>query len=118
MFSRDDELLAHLQAPPDLSDGLDSLAYWRGRRKRLPWYRRGAKREAAQMVVVWERHVRAAMFRQPGVPLVSRFLAARLLAEGPLRRCARRARFAVAAMTLLVFAMPALFAAGVFIKLF
>ena len=36
MLYRDDELLARLQAPPDLSDGLDSLAYWQGRRERLP----------------------------------------------------------------------------------
>ena len=73
MLSCDDELLARLQAPPDLSDGLDSLAYWRGRRERLPWYRRRAKREAARMVFVWERRVRAAMLRQRGAPLASRF---------------------------------------------
>ena len=118
LLSRDDELLARLQAPPDLSDGLDSLAYWRGRRERLPWYRRRAQREAARMVVVWERRVRAAMLRQRGAPLASRFLAARLLASGPLRRSARRA-FAVAATTLLVIAMmPALFVVSVLIELF
>ena len=120
LLSRDDELLARLQAPPDLSDGLDSLAYWRGRRERLPWYRRRAKREAARMVFVWERRVRAAMLRQRGAPLASRFLAARLLASGPLRRCARRAGFAasVAATTLLVLAMaPVLLVVGVLLKL-
>ena len=121
MLSRDDDLLARLQAPPDLSDGLDSLAYWRGRRERLPWYRRRAKREAARMVFVWERRVRAAMLRQRGAPLTSRLLAARLLASGPLRRCARRAGFAAAAAatTLLVLAMaPALLVVGVPLKLF
>jgi hypothetical protein len=118
LLSRDDELLARLQAPPDLSDGLDSLAYWRGRRERLPWYRRRAKREAARMVFVWERRVRAAMLRQRGAPLASRFLAARLLASGPLRRFARWAGFAVAATTLLVLAMPALLVVGVLLKLF
>lgn len=119
MLSRDDELLARLQAPPDLSEGLDSLAYWRGRRERLPWYRRRSKREAARMVVVWERRVRAAMLRQRGAPLAARFLAARLLASGPLRRTARRAGFAVAATTLLVFAMaPALLVVGVLLTLF
>jgi hypothetical protein len=118
-LSRDDELLARLQAPPDLSDGLDSLAYWRGRRERLPWYRRRAQREAARMVVVWERRVRAAMLRQRGAPLASRFLAARLLASGPLRRSARRAGFAVAATTLLVLAMaPALLVVSVLLTLF
>ena len=114
MLSRDDELLARLQAPPDLCDGLDSLAYWRGRRERLPWYRRRAKREAARMVFVWERRVRAAMLRQRGAPLASRFQAARLLASGPLRRSARRAGFAVAATTLLVLAVaPSLLVVGV-----
>jgi len=119
LLSRDDELLARLQAPPDLSDGLDSLAYWRGRRERLPWYRRRAKREAARMVVVWERRVRVALLRPRGAPLASCFLAARLLASGPLRRCARRAGFAVAAMTLLVLGMaPVLLVVGVLVKLF
>lgn len=119
LLSRDDELLARLQAPPDLSDGLDSLAYWRGRRERLPWYRRRAQREAARMVVVWERRVRAALLRQRGAPLASRFLAARLLAGGPLRRSARRAGFAVAATTFLVLGMvPALFVVSVLIELF
>lgn len=119
LLSRDDELLARLQAPPDLSDGLDSLAYWRGRRERLPWYRRRAQREAARMVVVWERRVRAALLRQRGAPLASRFLAARLLASGPLRRSARRAGFAVAATTFLVLGMvPALFVVSVLIELF
>ena len=118
MLSRDDELLARLQAPPDLSDGLDSLAYWHGRRERLPWYRRRAKREAARMVFVWERRVRAAMLRQRGAPLASRFLAAWLLASGPLRRSARRAGFAVAT-TLLVLAMaPALLVVGVLLMVF
>jgi hypothetical protein len=121
LLSGDDELLARLQAPPDLSDGLDSLAYWRGRRERLPWYRRRAKREAARMVFVWERRVRAAMLRQRGAPLASRFLAARILASGPLRRSARRAGFAVAVAvtTLLVLAMaPALLVVDVLLKLF
>jgi hypothetical protein len=118
LLSRDDELLARLEAPPDLSDGLDSLAYWRGRRERLPWYRRRAKREAARMVFVWERRVRAAMLRQRGAPLASRFVAVRLLASGPLRRFARWAGFAVAT-TLLVLAMaPALLVVGIMLTLF
>ena len=118
MLSVDDELLARLEAPPDLSDGLDSLAYWRARRERLPWYRRRAKREAARMVFAWERRVRAAMLRQRGAPLASRFRAVRLLAAGPVRRYARRAGVAAAA-TLLILAMaPSLLVAGVLVKLF
>jgi hypothetical protein len=62
---------------------------------------------------------RAAMLRQRGAPLASRFLAARVLASGPLRRSARRAGFAVAATTLLVLAMaPALLVVSVLLKLF
>jgi hypothetical protein len=118
-LSSDDQLLARLQAPPDLSDGLDSLTYWRGRRERLPWYRRRARREAARMVVVWERRVRSALVRQPGVPLASRFLAVRLLAAAPLRRVARRAAFVAVGTALLVFVMtPALLVLSVLIKLF
>jgi hypothetical protein len=118
LLSRDDELLARLQAPPDLSEGLDSLAYWRARRERLPWYRRRAKREASGMVFVWERRVRAAILRQRGASLASRCRAAWLLARGPLRS-ARRAGFAVAATTLLVLAMaPALLVLGVLLTLF
>ena len=119
LLSRDDELLSRLQAPPDLSDGLDSLAYWRGRRERLPWYRRRAKREAARMVVVWERRVRAAMLRQRRASLASRLLAARLLASRPLRRSARRAGFAVAATAFVVVALaPAVLVVSVLLKLF
>jgi hypothetical protein len=71
------------------------------------------------MVVVRERRVRAAMLRQRGAPLASRFLAARLLASAPLRRSARRAGFAVAAATLLVLAMaPAVLVVSVLLKLF
>src|SRR5204863_7656809 len=43
LLSPDDELLARLQAPPDLRDGVEALAYWRGRRPPLPWDRRRAK---------------------------------------------------------------------------
>jgi hypothetical protein len=71
------------------------------------------------MVVVWERRVRAAMLRQRGAPLASRFLAARLLASGPLRRSASRAGLAVAATTLLVLAIaPALLVVSILLKLF
>jgi hypothetical protein len=44
--STDDQLLVRLLAPPDLDDGVQSLDYWRGRSRRLPWYRWGARREA------------------------------------------------------------------------
>jgi hypothetical protein len=108
-LSADDELLARLQAPPDLCDGVESLAYWRGRRARLPWYRRRARREATHMILVWERRVLAALIAERGAPLWERARAAGLVATGPLRRFARRAGFvaATAMFALLAFAVLA-----------
>ena len=114
-FSPDDELLARLQAPPDLCDGVESLAYWRGRRGRLPWYRPRARREAARMILVWERRVLAAVLAERGAPLWERIRAARLVAAGPLRRWARRGGFVLAAATLVVLA-PVLLALELFIR--
>lgn len=109
-LSYDDELLARLHAPPDLDDGLESLLYWRGRRDRLPWYRRRARREAAQMIVVWERRVRAALMHQPAVPLAVRLEGVRLIASGVAGRWFRRG-FRLAGATLVVLALaPALLA--------
>jgi hypothetical protein len=107
--SADDALLARLQAPPDLREGTDALAYWRGRRQRLPWYRIAARREAARMSVAWEQRVRAALVRQRGLPTEARLRAARLVAGIWLRRSLRRVTLALAgtAMVLLVLA-PAL----------
>jgi hypothetical protein len=87
--SSDDRLLARLQSPPDLREGVESLAYWLERRQRLPWYRIRAKREAEEMVVRWERRVRSAIFSQPGVPIRTRTSAGVLLARTRLRRWSR-----------------------------
>jgi hypothetical protein len=119
LLSADDELLARVQAPPDLGDGVESLAYWRARRQRLPWYRRRARREAARMVVVWERRVRVALLRQRGAPLGARFRATRLIVGGKLRRSVRRGGFALAATTLVLLVLaPALLVTDLLIKLF
>src|SRR4051794_21688004 len=89
-LSSDDALLERLQAPPDLREGADALEYWRGRRRRLPWYRVAARREAARMTVVWERRVRGALLRQRGSPTAVRLQAAGVArAFGP-RRWGRR----------------------------
>ena len=101
-FASDDELLERLQAPPDLCDGVESLAYWRTRLTRLPWYRRRARREAARMTMVWERRVLAALLAERGAPLRARVGAARLAVAGPLRRWARRAAYVLGAATLVV----------------
>jgi len=118
LLSPDDELLARLQAPPDLRDGVEALAYWRGRRQRLPWYRRRAKLEAARMIVVWERRVRAALLRQRGAPLGARVHAARLIVGAGLRRSARRWGFGVATTALVVLVLtPALLVVELALKL-
>jgi hypothetical protein len=116
-LTRDDELLAHLQAPPDLHDGIESLAYWRGRRQRLAWYRRRAKREAARMIVVWERRVGAALVQQRQVPFAARLRAARLLAGGRLQRWGFRAGVGVAATAFILFVLaPALLVLELLLK--
>ena len=101
-FASDDELLARLKAPPDLCDGIESLAYWRRRLGRLPWYRRRARREASRMILVWERRVVEALLAERGAPLWTRLGAARLVAVGPLRRWARRGAYILGAATLVV----------------
>jgi hypothetical protein len=53
------------------------------------------------MVVVWERRVRAALFRQRGVPVAPRLRAVGLVAGTQLRRWIRRAGFVAAALTAL-----------------
>ena len=96
--SADDRLLAQLNAPPDLSEGLHSLAYWHQRRQRLAWYRLGARREATQMIFRWEHRVRHAMLSQRGVPIAVRTSAGLLVARIRLRRWGRRAAIAVTAV--------------------
>ena len=82
----DDRLLARLRSAPDLSDGIESLAYWHERRRRLSWYRVGARREAARMILRWEDRVRDAMFSRSAAPIGARFSAGMLLARIHLRR--------------------------------
>ena len=115
-LSPDDELLARLEAPPDLSDGVESLTYWSGRRARLPWYRPRARREASRMILVWERRVLAAVVAQREASLSARLVAARLVVLGPLRRCVRRGAVAFSAAVVLF--GPALLALALLIKVF
>jgi hypothetical protein len=113
----DDELLARLQAPPDLGDGVESLAYWRRRRERLPWYRLAARREAARMVMVWERRVRAALLRQRGVPLAPRLRGALLIAGVRLRRWVRRAGFVLVTAAVVFVLAPAVVVLDLLLRL-
>ena len=108
-LSSDDALLERLQAPPDLREGADALEYWRGRRRRLPWYRVAARREAARMTVVWDRRVRAALLRQRGLPTAVRLHAARVVTAIWLRRSGRRLALGVGlTAAVLLLATPAI----------
>src|ERR1700722_15962200 len=115
MLSGDEQLLARLQAPPDLSDGVQALEYWRQRRRQLPFYRMRARREAARMTVRWEQRVRGGVFTQSGTPIATRFSAGLLIARMGMRRRARFALVTVAAIVTLV-AAP-FFALGVVLLL-
>jgi hypothetical protein len=53
-------LVEAMLAPPPLEDARRSLAYWQERRRRLPVYQRGARREAREMEARWEGRVREA----------------------------------------------------------
>lgn len=49
--SDDDQLVRRLLAPPDLEDGVQSLGYWWGRSRHLPWYRLRARLRFALVVL-------------------------------------------------------------------
>lgn len=114
----DDLLLARLQAPPDLREGSECLAYWRERRRRLPWYRLTARREASRMVLAWERRVRAALVYQRGVPIGARIEGARLVAGVHLRRWTRRVGAVVAIAGTLFVLIPAAIVVDVLVRVF
>ena len=94
----DDQILASLLAPPDLGDGIESLHYWRERRRRLPWYRRSARREAALMTVRWEQRVAHAMLSQHGAPFALRLQGGLLVARNRVRRWSRRSALPIAGL--------------------
>ena len=113
-LSPDDALIQRLQAPPDLREGSEALAYWRARRRGLPWYRLGARREAARMAAAWEKRVRAALLWQRGLPTEARVQAVRLIAGFWLRRSAARVvrKLAVTGAVVLLLLGCAAFALG------
>jgi hypothetical protein len=88
--SIDEQLLGRLLAPPDLHDGVESLAFWSRRSRQLPWYRLRARREAVRMTVRWEQRVGAALVAQHRVPFEARISAGALLARTRLARWTRR----------------------------
>jgi hypothetical protein len=40
-----------------VAEAREALAFWRGRRKRRPWYRRAARAEGREMVARWQRRM-------------------------------------------------------------
>ena len=116
--SADDRLVERLLSPPDLADGIESLRYWRERRRRLPWYRMSARREATRMTVRWERRLTAALVAQRGVPIADRLNAGLLVAHTRLRRGTRRVAIGLAAGVTVGLALAATaFAATVIVVL-
>jgi hypothetical protein len=116
--SDDDQLVRRLLAPPDLEDGVQSLEYWWGRSRHLPWYRMRARREAARMTVRWEQRIRAALIAQRGVPAAIRLSAGLAVAQTRLGRWTRRARIVllttVAVVVTVLVTLVALYLAAVF----
>jgi hypothetical protein len=53
-------LIERMLAPPPLEDARSSLEFWQRRRKTLPLYRLGARREARAMTIRCRETVRAA----------------------------------------------------------
>jgi hypothetical protein len=102
----------------ELEDGVESLTFWRRRLRRLPWYRRGARREAARMVHTWERRVGEALLSPGPATVQARLGAARLVAAGPLRRFSRALAGTAAALTAIVVLVPTLVAVEILSKLF
>jgi hypothetical protein len=89
----------------DLMDEIESLEYWRGRRKRLSWYRFAARREAKLMTRRWELRVREAVLSQRGVSFAARVGAGVLLARIGLQRFRFRAKLVAMVLAATVFAM-------------
>jgi hypothetical protein len=98
LATADDRLLSRLNAPPDLAQGTQSLAYWHDRRRSLSWYRIRARREAASMILRWEHRVRRAILSQPDVPITVRTSAGLLVARTRAWRWGRRAAITLTAL--------------------
>jgi hypothetical protein len=106
-----------------IAEAREALAFWRGRLKRLPWYRRAARAEAREMVARWQRRMlqaelerwRLYRFARPLLILIDWWapthrLAARRAAKGVLSASplVRMVALAAAAVTVTALAMLAL----------
>ena len=106
-----------------VAEAREALAFWRGRLRRLPWYRRNARAEAREMAARWQRRLLQAQLERwqlhglarPLAPLIdwllpardraARHLAKRLVRASPV---ARMVALAAAAVTVTAIAMLAL----------
>ena len=89
----------------ELADAVESLTDWRGRARRLPWYRVAARREARELAQRWEARVTRAVVSERGLPLRVRLTAALAVAHVPFARVRVRrwlVRLAVLATTIVV----------------
>ena len=66
----DDDAVIREMLATDLEQSLDALRYWLGRRRRLPFYQRRARREADAMIAAWQARTLAAIPRRPVEALV------------------------------------------------
>jgi hypothetical protein len=103
-----------------VAEAREALAYWRGRMRRLPWYRRAARAEAREMAARWQRRLVQAELERwqlhwlarpllalvdwwaPGRGLAARRMAKRVLRASPV---ARMVVVAAAAVTVTAVAM-------------
>jgi hypothetical protein len=73
-----------------VAEAREALAFWRGRLKRLPWYRRAARAEARGMVARWQRRMVQAELERWQLGGVARPLLALIDWWGPTRSMAAR----------------------------
>jgi hypothetical protein len=85
---------AETEAPcgTSVAEAREALAFWRGRLKRLPWYRRAARAEARAMAARWQRRLVQAELERWQLRALTRPLLVLLDWWGPARgQLARRA---------------------------
>jgi hypothetical protein len=74
-----------------VAEAREALVFWRGRLKRLPWYRRAARAEARAMAARWQRRLVQAELERWQLRSLTRPLMAALDWWGPARgQVARR----------------------------
>jgi hypothetical protein len=84
---------AETEAPcgTSVAEAREALAFWRGRLKRLPWYKRAARAEARDMAARWQRRLVQAQLERWQLRALTRPLLVALDWWGPARgQLARR----------------------------